>query len=259
MVATMKMTGGTMPKKVSYHAKKGYFFAALPGFAVPHGLFRIDDGIGVTDGPEILQKAVHLHLVVFGEGAVRPAADLLDGVRAHHHALPAHVEGNALLHAVEIPHVVEDGIVERRAVAEDAAALFVAQIVFDALAGEIDVRVHIERVVELFHIVGGEHGVRARLFGYDKDGEPELFRHLHGGIVRALHDDVDVEVFAVIRLPQDGIEEIADDAALVAGGDEERDAPLFAGIPLCGREKTVQKLHELGDIQKRGKKRRRAV
>ena len=260
--------------------------AALPGFAVFYDLFRIDDGIRVTDGLEVLQKAVHLHFVIFGEGAVRPAADLLDGVRAHHHALPAHVEGHALLHAVEIPHVVEKGIVERRAVAENAAALFIAQIVFDALAGEIDVRVHIERVVELFHIVGGEHGVRvhdavggavlpmllpdaleepvergalARLFGHDKDGEPELFRHLHGGIVRALHDDVDIEVFAVIRLPQDGIEEIADDAALVAGGDEERDAPLFAGIPLCGREKAVQKLHELGDIQKRGKKRRRTV
>lgn len=78
-----------------------------------------------------------------------------------------------------------------------------------------------------------ERGALARLFGHDKDGEPELFRHLHGGVVRALHDDVDVEVYAVIRLPQDGIEEIADDAALVAGGDEERDAPLrvyrFAG------------------------------
>ena len=29
MVATMKMTGGTMPKKVSYHAKKGYFFSRI--------------------------------------------------------------------------------------------------------------------------------------------------------------------------------------------------------------------------------------
>ena len=146
--------------------------------------------------------------------------------------------------------------------------------------------VHVERVVELFHIVGGEHGVRihdavgsavlpmllpdaleeavergalARLFGHDKDGEPELFRHLHGGIIRALHDDVDLEVFAVIRLAQDGVEEVADDAALVAGGDEERDAPLFAGKAPFGREKTVQELHELGDIQKRGKERRRAV
>ena len=222
--------------------------------AVAGRLLGVEHGIRPVHGLVPHEHALHLQFVVLRHGAVGPAAQLPDELAADHHALSAHGDGDVLCGAVAVAEVVQHRPGKGGVVGKDGALGAVAQPVLHIFAGDVDVVVEFERVVELAHIGGGEHAVRihddegvvalkflrgerlevavqrvpfAALVGNDVYLRARRQRHGDGGVVLIFHDDVDGE-FPVIVLPRDGGEQIADDLALVAGGHDEGDpAPLF--------------------------------
>ena len=237
-------------------------------------LFRIDDGVGIEHRTEPLEQGVELEFIVLGQRAVGPAADAFDDGTADHHALSAHVEGHVLLHAVLVPQIVENGPSEGGTVRKDRPRLFPAEIVFDIFAGEEDVEIVLERVVEFGKIGLVEHGVGidddersivrdasdrleiavervslAGLVGDDKDLCTEFFRKRDRGIVGILDDDVDVEKFLRIVLFSDGSKEVADRFALIPRGNDDGNAPHLLGFFIGRLLKRIAELDELGDVQ----------
>ena len=219
--------------------------ALVPRVAEGRGLLVVEDGRGRVADAHALQDAVRGELDVLGEQVPLPTAGALDDVGRHEEARARHdaarVEREARLRQelrlAQEPYGVAGG---------DPVGVVVLGVAVagGGLGAVVERGVHLAEVVHVEHVVGIEHEVGlvaavGVLLADDleavvervalphllvvvpgKDDGAGLAGHVGRVVSAVVGDDEHVDELLRIVLHLDGVDEVADDGALVAGRDD---------------------------------------
>ena len=220
--------------------------ALVPGIAEGNGLLVIEHSRRSVGDANTLEDAVRGELDVLGEQVPSPAVVLLNDIRCDEKARARHcaarVEREARLiqklGLAQEPH----GVASRNPVGVVVLGVAVAR---GRLRAVVEGLVHLAEVVHVEHVVGIEDEIRlvapvgilaaddleavieritfANLFCVEalEHNRARLARHIGGVVGAVVGDDEHVDQLCRVVLHLDGVDQVADDRAFVAGRNDD--------------------------------------